>query len=69
MTGLPTGPAAHGGVCSGPNGCRGRRYTCKRCKRFVPFCNGGAGDSSGGVDHQWCDTCWAQVRAQEDETQ
>lgn len=35
--------------------CKGRRWTCRGCKRFVPYCNGShAGDSSDDL----CDQCW-----------
>jgi hypothetical protein len=40
--------------------CKGRRYTCARCKRFVPYCFGGAGDTEK-ADDRWCDDCVAQV--------
>lgn len=61
---LPTGLVTcecGGGVCredsvSGPL----RRYTCKRCKRFVPFCYGGS-DGTMSERDQWCNACWAQT--------
>lgn len=51
----PKGVVRHatcGGIC-----CAGRRYTCPRCKRFVPFCFG-AGDAFSRV----CDDCFVQLR-------
>lgn len=46
--------------CSNPGAClcQGKRYTCRRCKRFVPYCFGAA-DTCPEV----CDDCAAQVEA------
>lgn len=42
--------------------CKGRRWTCKGCKRFVPWCNGGhAGDPE---TDDLCDQCWSVVDRQ-----
>lgn len=46
--------------CTCDGSCKGKRYTCKRCKRFVPYCFGGAGDGSDVTDHEWCTDCWTQ---------
>lgn len=48
--------------CTCDGWCKGRRYTCKGCGRFVPFCFGGAGD---GPASEHCDDCW--VKAQDAE--
>lgn len=51
---LPRGSVA----CCSPGSCfcNGRRYTCKRCKRFVPECFG-ADDAYPEV----CDDCAFQL--------
>ena len=52
---LPTGLVR----CSAPVLClcQGKRYTCRRCKRFVPFCFGAADDCP-----EVCDDCAAQIK-------
>lgn len=50
----------HGG---GPRECfcQGRRYTCARCKRFVPEC-------FGASDEHWevCDDCWVDLESSDE---
>lgn len=42
--------------CSNPKRCycNGRRYTCRRCKRFVPECYGSTPEPE-------CDACWGAM--------
>lgn len=56
---IPTGAVS----CSTPAEClcKGRRYTCPRCLRFVPWCFG----ASGGHP-ELCDDCWAHVEGAAD---
>jgi hypothetical protein len=57
---IPTGAVSctcGGSICRGDRGGT-RRYTCRRCKRFVPYCFG-ATDGSGSERDLWCDDCWA----------
>jgi len=65
VNGLPTGlvscPNVRGWHGHEPCSCLGRRYTCPRCKRFVPFCYGAADDHS-----ELCDDCWGQVTKEEE---
>lgn len=42
--------------------CKGRRWTCKGCKRFVPNCNGGHSDDA--VLDDLCDQCASVVMQQ-----
>lgn len=42
--------------------CKGMRWTCKGCKRFVPFCNGGHSDDA--ILDDLCDQCAVVVMAQ-----
>ena len=35
--------------------CEGREYRCKECKRWRPWCEGGADDTAVS---ECCDRCW-----------
>lgn len=48
-------------TCTCDGWCRGRRYTCAGCKRFVPYCFGGVDD---GPAHELCDDCWTAHEAE-----
>lgn len=44
-------------ICQCDGFCKGRRYTCPGCLRFVPYCFGAADD----LGHL-CDNCWVVAR-------
>lgn len=50
--------------CSNPTECycKGRRWCCPRCKRFVPECFGAADDL-----FHLCDDCYVAVKEEEEE--
>lgn len=50
-------PKCTNGTRRYPCYCRGRRYTCPGCLRFVPWCYGAADDAP-----ELCDECWAAGR-------
>jgi hypothetical protein len=40
--------------------CAGREYRCKGCKRWRPWCEGGADDTAAS---EHCDRCWNEAAA------